>query len=195
MLSPYKNALAVCSVLTSVALAQNSEILGCADVDCPTQGDTATNNCTVANSTFINVGVAPITADDNDTALAGLSWVQGMGARVDNNNASRRVFETSFLLGTPPSFYDDGNNGTQRACAVLFHELDHIDPGTDSTCSGIEGACLDALRERARNLSLGDGHDPCERLGEDLRNNFDTECRRIIDEDNDGWPELTVRGK
>lgn len=189
----FRNASAL-SILVGTAVAQGTKIFGCADVDCPTKGDTAINECTVANSTFINVGVAPITADDDLGPIAGFSWVQGMDEHGDSNNASRRVFETSFLLATPPSFYDE-RYGDRKACAALFHDLTEVSSDTNSACSAIEGACLEALRERATNLRFGDGDDPCERLGEDLRRNFDSECRGLLSDGINKWPELTVRSK
>lgn len=81
-----------------------STAVGYTDIDCPMKDNTAGNECIVANSAFMNVGIAPITADDDLGAFAGFIWVQGMDEHGDSSNASRRVFETGFLLGTPAIF-------------------------------------------------------------------------------------------
>ncbi|RYP25248.1 hypothetical protein DL765_000129 [Monosporascus sp. GIB2] len=118
-----RKALVLCSVL-SAALAENAGVLGCVNLDCPTEGYTASNECRVANSAFIDAGVALVRADSEEDTIRGLFWVQRMAEHGENGT---RTFETSFLLGMPSSF---GRDGT-RACAALFHDVTGVDADTE----------------------------------------------------------------
>ncbi|RYP47717.1 hypothetical protein DL768_006253 [Monosporascus sp. mg162] len=163
MLSARK-ALALCSVV-SATLAENVGILGCADLDCPTKGDTAHS--------------------EEDT-IRGLSWAQGTAEHGENG---RRTFEASFLLGMPSCF---DRNGT-RACPTLFRNVAGANADTDNTCSVMETAGVGTLKEHARNLRLQDGDGSCERLQEDLWDNLDSEYREAAGKNSDRWSDLTVK--
>ncbi|RYP40937.1 hypothetical protein DL769_011693 [Monosporascus sp. CRB-8-3] len=65
-----RSVLALCSVL-SAALAEDSGVLSCAGLSCPTKGDTAPNECRVASSTFTDIGVAPVQAYSEQDAIHG----------------------------------------------------------------------------------------------------------------------------
>lgn len=170
----------------SVAQTFNETIVGCAEVDCPTASGSTAAECKLDDKTFSMIGLAKI--DTNETALEGLSWVEGVA--VSDSDGGNRTFDKSFYLGTPSNFSLDGTG----ACALFFtHVSDRVMFGeksddvstTQGTCAeALSDDCVEALISHAEGFNVtGDStnEDTCKKLQKDFEDNFDKACGSFAD--------------
>ncbi|KAL3461193.1 hypothetical protein BJX64DRAFT_289569 [Aspergillus heterothallicus] len=155
----------------STALAQNlsADIVGCTDVACPNDG---WDSCTVADNTFVGVGLARIA--DAPSSLHGLSLIKGVNISESGDPDSSthgadetRPYKSVYYLGTPSNLDTAAFSG----CAVVFNDppTDHFDTpkingssvnvdtrAATGTCPDvIEQSCIDALVRQAREVDYG----------------------------------------
>ncbi|KAK7753911.1 hypothetical protein SLS62_004008 [Diatrype stigma] len=200
----------------AAASAQNAStaIVGCDEVGCPVNADTATSECKLIDETFNEIGLARIPigdgdddGDDGDTdgqdaELAGISWVQGNSVTdvggSDDRYPTERVLRRDWYFGTPAGF-DLGAQNT-RACAAFFHKSMAAFPeGNTETAAGtceqaMAPECVNALVQRAQSLQFDaddSSDDLCGALEQDILSNFDVECRD--DAGSPYWRNVTVR--
>ncbi|KAI0015967.1 hypothetical protein F4780DRAFT_761497 [Xylariomycetidae sp. FL0641] len=190
-------AMSALAAAFGAAHAQESlsqTIVGCAEVGCPADQDGVNDNCTIAGSSYPNVGLTRIGA--GDAALAGLSWLEGFNSTTPDDGGDDRTLHRSYYLATPPDVSLDDGTG---ACAVFLHG---IAPGlsfvnapkysqadnetvlaeTEGTCADAMGdSCVQALLDRAKKVAEGLGEkassaEACQQLQSELEDNFDDEC-------------------
>ncbi|KAI0472539.1 hypothetical protein GGR56DRAFT_696985 [Xylariaceae sp. FL0804] len=165
----------------AAALAVNANataILGCADLGCPVvvaendggsgSGSGAVqNDCRVANSTLVNVGVTAIVDGDTTPSSSpssssssssfpqGLSWTQGNEARTANGT---HFLRRTWFLGTPAGAAPLRDGAAGCAAFLAFNAPSSPDGtiGTaNSDCAAHLGdECADALLSAARGTSL-----------------------------------------
>ncbi len=177
MISQPALGLTAATAILSLLPISSAQIIGCADVGCPTNPGRTSASCTLVDKTFNVVGVAEIPTDSD--ALAGLSWVQGVEAETSDG---KRTFEKSFYLGAKPGL-DLTDTG---ACALFFSKVsDRVKFGDEDpevskgTCQqALSEGCVNAILNRAKKvnvdgLSVGDA---CEALQKDFEQNVDSEC-------------------
>ncbi|KAJ0421247.1 hypothetical protein BJY00DRAFT_300919 [Aspergillus carlsbadensis] len=209
------------SSLSSV-LAQGSSsdlpdpIVGCTDVSCPNDG---WDSCTVADNTFVGVGLARIA--DIPSALFGLSLVKGVNISESGDPDSSthgadetRPYKSVYYLGTPSNLDTSALSG----CAVIFNDppTRHFEEpkingssvnvdtraATGSCADVIEQSCIDALTRQAREVDYGSAGSnstggssgsgsPCSALERDLRENAPEECGDLTGA-GDGLGEFSV---
>lgn len=179
--------LALSLVATTPVLAQN-EIIGCADLNCPVDDKSVSNECNVVDRTFINVGAVKVPAVEGFPQ--GLSWVQGFRVIPMPPN---RTYESSFYLGTPPQA-----KFSMPGCAVLFTEFQaakRSEREADGTCGAfMSSKCSDALLKRAKAVKASNSTDNvCRKLQQDLEENLDEDCRPYVGT-SDRWQNVTVKG-
>ncbi|CEL08523.1 hypothetical protein ASPCAL11672 [Aspergillus calidoustus] len=206
----------------SSALAQSSSgsstsdlpapIVGCTDVSCPNDG---WDSCTVADNTFVGVGLARIA--DIPSSLSGLSLVKGVNISESGDPDSSthgadetRPYKSVYYLGTPSNL----DNSALSGCAVVFNDppTRHFEEpkingssvnvdtraATGSCPDVIEQSCINALTRQARELdygragsnSTGSGS-PCDALERALRDNAPKECGDLTGA-GDGLGEFSV---
>ncbi|KAI0384064.1 hypothetical protein F5Y04DRAFT_234883 [Hypomontagnella monticulosa] len=190
-----RKAFTITALAVAAAQAQdlNQTIVGCVDVECPAAADNVNDNCTVADTgSFPVIGLTRVPTDDNDKALAGLSWVKGFN--FTDADGQIRNFHSSFYLGAPADLSLDSATG---ACAVFLHGAsaaisfggNSSDELAQGTCADAMGSsCVDALVSRARSLvedytkdssNKPSISDVCSRLQKDLQDSNDDACARI----------------
>ncbi|KAL2783731.1 hypothetical protein BJX66DRAFT_317969 [Aspergillus keveii] len=204
----------------SSALAQGSSnssnlpapIVGCTDVSCPNDG---WDSCTVADNTFVGVGLARI--PDIPSAISGLSLVKGVNISESGDPDSSthgadetRPYKSVYYLGAPSELDTSALSG----CGVVFHDPPtrhftepkvngssvNVDTraATGSCPDVIAQSCIDALTRQARGLdydragsnSTGSSS-PCSALERALRDNAPEECGDLTGA-GDGLGEFSV---
>lgn len=179
--------LALSLVATTPVLAQN-DIIGCADLNCPVDDRSVSNECNVVDRTFINVGAVKVPAVEGFPQ--GLSWVQGFRVIPMPPN---RTYESSFYLGTPPQA-----NFSMPGCAALFTEFQaakRSERATDGTCDAfMSSKCSNALLKRVQAVKASNSTDNvCRKLQQDLEENLDEDCRPYAGTSGH-WQNVTVKG-
>jgi hypothetical protein len=182
-------ALAVWAVLSVQAGAQdfppNTAIASCADVKCPSAPNSVAAQCRVVDKTFTAIGQARIPSDSSSSssALARLSWVQGV--TVNDRPGIDRTYDKSFYLGTPP----DLNLGGLGACAIFFTRVsDSVSFGNEDvaraqgTCQqALSSECVATLIARAKivNARGVSSENACAELQKEFQANLDPACAKF----------------
>jgi hypothetical protein len=181
----------VLSLFLVPIVAKDVPPIGCNDLSCPKQGTDF--RCKVEDNTFLGVGLAPIPNLPSD--LEGFSLVKGVnvsaGLAGKNNDKPTRPFKSVYYLATP----EDTEAQDIRGCAVIFNnppekkfkgpELEGINK-TDTraatgTCSDvIEQRCIDAIVQKARNVTGDTDGSICKKLEHELKGTF-TGCSGFAD--------------
>ncbi|KAL2870154.1 uncharacterized protein BJX67DRAFT_346672 [Aspergillus lucknowensis] len=201
--------------LSLPTLADNTppKIAGCTALDCPNDG---WDSCTVADETYVGVGVSRIA--DTPTALGDISLVKGVNISSspgdprngggdggsDHGADESRPYRSVYYLGTPENLDVSSLSG----CAVVFNDppteqfdtpkVNRSSVNTDiqastGTCPDvIEQSCIDALTRQARGVDYqSSSGNACSSLERDLRDNAPKECSDLTGA-GDGLGNFTV---
>lgn len=183
-------------------------IAGCAEVDCPSSGNSTSADCQVADRSTVVIGLANL-----DVPLGeDFTWTQGIEVydNFDSDGSSKRVFEKNFYLGSPQGFNLTANatNSGYGACALFFTQLsdkvafdgDNIVQATGTCNDALNEDCVNALTTLATHaaslpssiIDNSSTQDICRTLQRSLINNMPSEC--ITFSNGDKWQGLEVQG-
>lgn len=99
------------------AIDLGAPIVGCSEVDCPTDGSSTSAACRVVDRTLSLIGLA-----DLNTSVADFTWTEGIQV-YDNVNlkvGGDRVYGKSFYLGKHCSYCMNPKNGCLQKLTVLL---------------------------------------------------------------------------
>ncbi|KNG49138.1 hypothetical protein TW65_04119 [Stemphylium lycopersici] len=167
----------------------NNTIGSCADVDCPSRGDSTTlSECQVTNRTYGLIGLqsmsSAITEED-----ANLTWTVGTHVydNIDGDSSARKV-EKDFYLGTPPSLGLSSDDLPYAGCAIFLYTNELTKP-RDNQSSCVDTIGIDCMTSLLTNVAayLADGSqngttstkETCQRVQEELNKNFPSSCANV----------------
>lgn len=183
-------------------------IAGCAEVDCPTSGNSTSAYCQVADRNTTVIGLANL-----DVPLGNdFTWTQGVEVydSSTSNGTLKRVFEKNFYLGSPQGFNLTANatSSGYGACALFFTQLSDQVAFDGNNIIQSTGTCKDALNEGCVNalttlathaaslpssiLNNSSTGDICKSLQASLVDNMPSEC--VTFSNGDKWQGLEVQG-
>ena len=210
--------MAVTKALTTLALLLHASsilavdfgvpIAGCAEVDCPTSGNSTSADCKVADRNIVAIGLANL-----DVPLGNdFTWTQGVEVyeNLTSDGPSNRAFEKNFYFGSPQGFNLTANatSSGYGACALFFTQVsdkvafdgDNIVQSTGTCNDALNQNCVNALTSLAtdaaslKNSTINNPstQDICQSVQENLVNNMPSEC--VTFSTGDKWQGLKVQG-
>ncbi|KAK2836073.1 hypothetical protein FQN49_006708 [Arthroderma sp. PD_2] len=183
MLHLRASTIALLPLLFSPIFANDTKLVGCDEVGCPRHR--SNDRCTVEDTTFIGVGVSPI----SNTPSEGISLVKAVNVSVTPvqvNGSQEYPFRSFYYLGTPENI----KAGDLSGCAIIFNNppskvfeypmkegkvgdtlLNRTDTlAATGTCSDvIEQSCLDTITQRARDAANNANGNACQALEQELK--------------------------